>query len=242
MISFVFYLHSSRSENLAQTLRLLEARESVDREVILVCNDRLEDPPRGCRVVNMELPEYRKPLMCNVGVSEARGEVVALMDSDRIMPADYFSRAEREVRRGQFMSCRRILNLSRPHSDEEIERGDLDFEEEWRAEGCELWRRNLFSGNTVFHKDDYLGAGGMDESFVGYGFADTDMTMNVTSRGFLPVWSGETELHLHHAKDVYRDGRMHGRETRTRMAEENMCRFLKKWKARDYLCQCGRIL
>lgn len=242
MISFVFYLHSSRSENLAQTLRMLGVRERIDMEVVVVCNDRLDDPPPMCRVINMELPEYRKPLMCNVGVSEAKGDVVALMDSDRIMPSGYFSRASREVKRGQFMSCKRILNLSRPHSDDEIDRGEIEFEEEWRAEGYELWRRNLFSGNTVFHKEDYLKAGGMDESFVGYGFADTDMTMNVMSRGFLPVWSEETELHLHHVKNVSWDGGIHGRETRTRMAEANMCRFLKKWKMKDYLCRCGRIL
>jgi len=238
MISFVFYLHSSRSENLAQTLRILETRERVEKEVILVCNDKLTCTPKGCRVLNMELPEYRKALMCNVGVAEAKGEIVALMDSDRVMSAGYFSSAAREVARGQFMSCRRILNLSRPHSDEEIERGDLEFEEEWRAEGCELWRRNLFSGNTVFHREDYLRSGGMDESFVGYGFADTDMTMNVISKGFLPVWSEGPEVHLYHAKDVSWGGSMHGKETRTKMAESNMCKFLKKWRMKDYLRMC----
>jgi hypothetical protein len=242
MISFVFYFHSARYHNLAQTLRFLENREILDREVILVCNDSMEVRPRGCRLINMGLAEYRKPLMCNTGVNEAKGDMVALMDADRIMPAGYFSRAANEVKRGQFMSCRRILNLSRPHSDEEIERGDLQVAEEWRAEGCELWRRNLFSGNTVFHREDYLKSGGMDESFVGYGFADTDMTMNVISKGFLPVWSDETEIHLHHEKDVSWNGSMHGKETRKKMAESNLCRFLKKWRMKEYLRRCGRIL
>ncbi len=136
MISFVFYLHSSRSDNLTQTLRLLEARETVEKEVVLVCNDRLGGCTPGCRVINMEMDDYRKPVMCNVGVRESKGRVVALMDSDRVMPAGYFSRAFREIERGQFLSCRRILNLSRPHSDEEIQGGEIECSEEWRAEGC----------------------------------------------------------------------------------------------------------
>ncbi len=82
----------------------------------------------------------------------------------------------------------------------------------------------------------------MDESFVGYGFADTDMTMNITSKGYQPSWSDETELHLYHAKNVSWAGGMHGGEERTRMAEENMCRFLKKWRMKGYLGMCGGML
>jgi hypothetical protein len=242
MISFVIYFHSARYDNLEQTLRILGARESSEREVILVCNDRLAGAPRGCRLINMGLDDYRKPLMCNTGVKEAKGKIVALMDADRIMPAGYFSRAADAVKKGQFMSCRRIMNLLRPHSDEEIEAGDLEFAEEWRAEGCELWRRNLFSGNTVFHREDYMNSGGMDESFVGYGFADTDMTMNVISRSFQPVWSDETEVHLHHPKDIFVGGTILHGETRTRMAEANMCKFLKKWRIKEYLRLCRCVL
>lgn len=217
---------------------MLDAREKEEKELILVCNDVFNERPPGCRIINMGLDGYRKTLMCNVGVRESKGTVVALMDSDRIMPPGYFSKASREIKRGQFLSCLRILNLSRPHSDEEIEKGELEYSEEWRAKGCELWRRNLFSGNTVFHREDYLESGGMDESFVGYGFADTDMTMNIISKGFKPSWSDETEIHLHHAKDVSWGGKMHDQDTRTRMAEKNMCMFLKKWRMKEYLKNC----
>ena len=242
MISFVFYFHSSRSDNLLQTLRLLERREGTGRDVVLVCNDRFGGPTAGYRLINMDMEEYKKPVMCNAGVSEAKGDIVALLDSDRIMPAGYFSSAAANLQRGQFLSCRRIMNLSRAHSDEELEGGPLEFTEEWRAEDCELWRRNLFSGNTVFHRKDYIDSGGMDESFVGYGFADTDMTMNVMSKGFSPVWSDETEIHLHHEKNVSDGGKMKGGEARKRMADSNMCRFLKKWRMREYWSRCRCIL
>ena len=59
-------------------------------------------------------------------------------------------------------------------------------------------KKNLFSGNTIFYKQDYLDCGGMDESFVGYGFADNDMNLNVISKGYKAVWLNDLEIHLNH--------------------------------------------
>lgn len=240
MISFVFYFHSGRAENLRQTLRLLLARERAVGEILLVCNDRTEDSFPGCRVLNMDMGEYCKPVMCNIGVSEARCEAVALLDSDRILPPSYFTRNHRSLGVGEFVSCRRMLNLVRPHADHEIESGTLEFTEEFRSEGWDLWTKNLFSGNTLFFREDYLAAGGMDESFLGFGFADTDMTRNVISKGYRAVWTGSDEIHLHHPKNVFREGEEFGREVRMEMARGNVCRFLRKWGEREYwrFCPC----
>lgn len=242
MISFVFYFHSGRSENLRQTLRLLFARERSIGEVILVCNDRTEESFPGCRVLNMDMGEYRKPVMCNLGVSKACGEVVALLDSDRILPPSYFTRTHRSLREGEFVSCRRMLNLIRPHADSEIDAGNLEFAEEFRSEGWDLWTKNLFSGNTLFFRRDYLAAGGMDESFVGFGFADTDMTRNVMSRGYRAVWTEVDEIHLHHPKNVFEGGVEFGRENRMKMARKNVCRFLRKWGDKEYWRNCPCVL
>jgi hypothetical protein len=237
MISFVFYFHSARMDNLRQTLRLLTARERSIGEILLVCNDRTNEPLPG-RVLNMGMKEYCKPVMCNAGVAEARHEVVALLDSDRILPPKYFSRGKRRLEPGTFVSCRRMLNLARPHTDDEIEEGSLEFAEEFRAEGWELWRKNLFSGNTMFFREDYVECGGMDESFVGFGFADTDMTRNVLSRGYRAVWTDADEIHLHHPKNVFEAGEESGRERRLEQARGNLCRLLRKWRDREYWANC----
>lgn len=239
MLSFVIYFHSSRTENLRQTLRFLFYRERTEKEVVLICNDSTEEEFKGCRLVNLGLSDYRKPLMCNLGVKDAKGDVVALLDSDRILPDGYFLRAAKELRRGQFVSCERILNLDRPYVDREINNEEFGHEEEVRSTGWELWRKNLFSGNTLFYRADYLNSGGMDESFVGYGFADNDMTRNVLSKGYQAVWRDVAELHLWHPRQAMESGKVVGVERRRKTTHRNMCKFLKKWRMKEYLRHCG---
>ena len=217
---------------------MIRSREESDKEFVLVCNDRTNLEFEGCRLINLGAEDYRKTVMCNLGVREAKGEVVALLDSDRVLPHGYFSSAAAGLRRGEFVSCSRMLRITEPRTDEQLEREEFAYHEEFRSHGWCLWRRNLFSGNTMFHRSDYLGAGGMDESFVGYGFADNDMTRKVISMGFRARWIDATELHLYHAKEALEGGSMVGERGRTRKAHDNMCKFLKKWKDKEYLRRC----
>lgn len=243
MISFVIYFHSRRTDNLRQMLRLLFSREKSEKEVVLVCNDETKEEFPGCKVLNMNLSEYRKPKMCNAGVQEAKGEIVALLDSDRILPTSYFGTNSAIIKRGEFVSCEKILKLSRPHTDEEIENEILDFEEDFRSKTWEIRKKNLFSGNTLFYKNDYMLSGGMDESFVGYGFADNDMTRNVVSKGFKAVWRKEEEIHLYHPQKVMEKGKIVGFDEYRKTSQKNLCRFLRKWKmTREYNKQCGCLL
>lgn len=238
MLSFVLYFHSSRIDNLRQTLRFLFSRERIRKEVVLICNDETDEEFKGCRLINMGLRDYMKPVMCNLGVREAKGEVVALLDSDRILPEGYFAAALKALGRGDFLSCRRMLNLDAPYRDSDIFSDNFDYQEEFRSEGWELWQKNLFSGNTLFHRSDYLEAGGMDESFVGYGFADNDMTRNVLAKGFRARWYESTEIHLHHAREAMESGEVVGVERRREIMHGNMCRFLRKWRMKEYFRHC----
>lgn len=234
MISFVYYFHSKRVENLRQALRMLFKRENRIHEVVLVCNDATDETFENCRLYNMRLNHYMKPLMCNFGVGRASGEVVALLDSDRVLPQGYFSSVAESIGRGQFHSCERMLNLTRPHTDEEIDAGTMEYEVELKSRDCEIRRKNLFSGNTVFVKEDYILSGGMDERFVGYGFADNDMTRNIAQKGMEAVWTDADEIHLYHEKETMEGGEMVGFETYRETSQRNLNRFLRKWRITDH--------
>lgn len=213
---------------------MLFKRERCVGEVILVCNDRTEERFDGCRLYNMELENYEKPKMCNFGVKMAKGEVVALLDSDRILPNGYFGKIEQKIKRGLFFSCDRLLQLLRPHSDEEIESGGLEYELDMKSRGWEIRKKNLFSGNTTFLKKDYLSVGGMDERFVGYGFADNDMTCNVMNNGMEVVWVEGDEIHLHHEKETMEGGEIVGFDRYKHTSQRNLNRFLRKWGLKDH--------
>lgn len=219
---------------------MLFSREKCIGEVILVCNDRTEEKFEGCVLYNMNLTNYEKPKMCNFGVSKTSGDIVALMDSDRILPKGYFGKVEEKMNNGLFFSCDRLLTLTRPHSDKEIESNSLDCFLEFKSRGWELWRKNLFAGNTVFKRNDYLSVGGMDERFVGYGFADNDMTRNVMSKGMRSVWMNEEEIHLYHEKETMESSEIVGREKYNKTSDRNMKRFIRKWRIKDG-CEDYRI-
>lgn len=234
MISFVYYFHSTRTENLKQSLRMLFKREKRIGEVILVCNDRTEDKFENCSVYNMNLENYEKPKMCNFGVSKASCEIVAILDSDRVLPYGYFEAVEDRIKPRKMFSCGTLLQLVRPHSDEEIDSGNLECEMEEKSRGWELRRKNLFSGNTTFMKSDYVSLGGMDERFVGYGFADNDMTYNVMNNGTEAVWVEGSEVHLYHEKETMERNEIVGFERYRHTSQKNLNRFLRKWKLREY--------
>lgn len=233
LISFVYYFHSMRTENLKQTLRFLFKRESSIGEVILVCNDTTKERFEGCTLFNLGLGSYEKPKMCNFGVSKASHDVVALLDSDRILPTGYFKNILERIRPGLMFSCERLLGLDRQYTDEEIESGNFSWQLEMKSRTCEIRMKNLFSGNTTFMKDDYIRSGGMDEQFVGYGFADNDMTLNVLSKGMEAVWEEGYELHLHHEKQTMEDNKIVNLEQFKKTSQKNLVQYLKKWGMTD---------
>jgi hypothetical protein len=209
MISFVIYYHSSRLDNLNQTLRFLRKRENLDAELILVCQDQYElqeDTGFKTYQYNMNMSFYHKAKMCNFGVGKASYDVVALIDSDRILPEGYFSRCLTDIKPRDFISTEALYRLKKEYSDEEIENDEnLEKYQDFRSLDNTLFRKNLFAGNTVMFKEDYFKTGGMDESYAGYGFTDTDMTQNILSKGYKAKYLKEKELHLCHSHNIIWD-------------------------------------
>ena len=226
--SFVIYYHSSRMDNLEQTLRFLSKRDAAIMpvsELVLVCQDESETPPNTfskVKQINLGRDSYNKPLMNNIGVREAEGDIIVLLDSDRILPYGYFTQALCSVQPKQCISTVDLHKLQRPATDEEIEHQFVPLKLDHRTIVNEMHMKNMFSGNTVMKRQDYLDAGGMDESFEGYGYNDTDFTQTMTQWGAQYIWWDKRELHLWHPPGLEGDDMI-------RSNVMNGVRYCNKW-------------
>jgi len=198
-VSFVIYFCSQRIENLKQTLRFLKKRENINKsDLVLLCQDKYEQNIFGNNVTNLNLDFYHKSKMCNIGIDLAKNQKIVLLDSDRILPLKYFEKTLKKLKPGEFVSTWKMYKLKKPYSDEEIELNKVEKLKDFKSKNNDPCCKNLFAGSTVFFKKDYQCAGGMDEEFVGYGFADTDMTQNILSKNYNVIWNEEEEIHLFH--------------------------------------------
>lgn len=234
MLSFVIYFHSCRIDNLRQTLRFLEKREPKlhGSEIVLICQDVcgfFESPHFRIRQTNLNLRSYHKPLMCNLGVSQATGNIIVLLDSDRVLPKNYFHDAALTLKRNQIVAPHCLYQLGRPYTDEEIEAGP-EKTPDFRSEVNESRFKNAFAGNTMMWRDEYWG---MDESFIGYGYADSDMTRDATVRGFELLYPEVEELHLWHEKQIEWRGKMLGYPAFEKVAVVNAVKYAEKWGLDD---------
>jgi hypothetical protein len=239
--SFVIGFHTARMDNLLQTLRFLTADHAdvvAESYISLVCQDTcdrvsgaLMDELEGLRekfkrscVTEMSLTEMRLPHITNMGVEDAETDKVVVLESDRILPAGYFAAALAEVRDGVQVTCRQTRKLVATASDAQIRGGGYEYKTDNRSPGNEIGQRTAWSGNTAFTKADFERAGRMDEGYVGYGWADNDMTAAMEAVGVQTVFRPEIELHLWHPSATY------GAGDQKAMFIDNGLRFCEKWK------------
>ena len=202
--SFIIGFQSNRLDNLFQTIRFLEQRESnlLDLcEIILVCQDQCQEIRtkfKHTRLLNLNINEYIRPFMLNTGAYYANSDIIIILDSDRIMPYNYFNISINKLQKRTIISPKHILKLNTPYSDNDIEHNNIEGMLELRSAIPSLHTKNVISGNTIIFKDDYYLAGCMDESFHGYGYSDTDFAMALYSKGFKFILNDNIEFHLWH--------------------------------------------
>lgn len=204
------YFHSSRIKNLNQSLRLLTQTENPDWldtcEFILICQDSFSDPIdipiQNTKIFSMGMSSYNKPIMCNYGVNKCSNPCVALLDSDRIFVKNYFEKHYKSLQPNQAIVPTHLFSVLKDYEDDDLLDGYLELRSDFRSHENLSRRKNAFSGNTLFWKQDYLDCGGMDESFFGYGFADNDMTENFTQSNTIS-WVDCPEFHLFHPPEIF---------------------------------------
>lgn len=227
-VSFVVLFHPSRLSNLLQTIRFIERRElNLHKEYVLVCQTECENVFCNSKLINMCLKTYHKPKMTNTGVQESSGEIIILLDSDRILPPNYFTNITKTIKHNDVVSTEFLYRLHKNYTDEEIEDNLIIKYPDFRSRTNQGRKKNLFSGNTVLMKDFYLSFGGYDESFEGYGFADTDTTKTVEKTGNI-IWLQKEEYHLYHRKNIFSNNE--SLEDFRIYTAINALKYFNKWK------------
>jgi len=242
--SFVIYFHPMRLDNLMQTLRLLHEREPALRncEVILVCQtkiDNVESPFPNTVLINLELESYQKTLMCNVGVNMAKNPIIVLLDSDRVLPVNYFHDVIQMIVPNQAITTRYMYRLCVSLNDISFLENKLNIKPaclhmaDHRNPSNVFGEKNMFCGNVVMYKSDYLGMGGMDERYVGYGIADNDMTQTAMNYGLDLIFLEATEFHFWHEGNVVYHNKILARDDWQIAMAINGLRFKYKWGLKE---------
>lgn len=229
--SFIIGFHTARKDNLLQLLRFMDSwhQKTISNcELITVCQDKInfEIDSKNWKFhnhFNMNLQEMNLPLITNFAVKKSQCEKIIVLESDRILPKEYFESTIEELKKGIQITTLKMNKLIRPHEDSEIEENTLEFICDDRSESNELGCKNMWSGNTAFMKEDFFNCGMMDEDYIGYGWADNDMCMKMQKTGIKSIFKHDTEIHLWHPKQTY------GVEDQKKMFLNNGIRFCKKW-------------
>lgn len=248
--TFVICFHTARIHNLLQTLRFLvqDHQEVVNQsQLITVCQNSMDYEPWDyikefkdlqsgflrADHFDMEVDQMKLPVLTNFGVSYADSQKVIVLESDRILPPGYFAKVIDRLEPKVCITCQVTHKLSKPASDEEIRNNNYEFKEDRRDENNQLGMRNMWSGNTAIWKQDYMDVDKMDEGYIGYGWADSDMTRTMSEFGVKSVFLPDIELHLWHPSATY------GAGDQKMLFIENGLRFCEKWniKIPDWLNQ-----
>lgn len=229
--SFVIGFHTARRANLIQTLTFLRNWHPdliQNCELVTVCQDSIsfelpvETWGRHAHF-DLKLSEMSLPTVTNFGIDKTTSDKIIVLESDRILHPGYFEAVVSQLHDGIQITTSKMQKLTRECSDDEILGCTCPFNWEYRSPENEMCVRNMWSGNTAFMKSDYYKSGRMDESYIGYGWADSDMTLTMESHGVKSIYRDEIEIHLWHEPMTY------GTADQKKLFIDNGIRFCRKW-------------
>jgi len=204
-VSFVIgHRGESRLSHLLATLGSIAGQQQAAIECVVVEQDveprvasRL---PAWVRHIHLPPPTAEMPYCrswaFNVGVRQARGDVLILHDNDMLIPIDYAATILEKISHGyEVVNPKRFIFYLNGRHTERMFTGQLDM----YSHPPETIVQNLEGGGSVaITRKCFDRIGGMDESFVGWGgedneFWDRAKTQKCWPFGYLAL------VHLWHA-------------------------------------------
>jgi len=147
----------------------------------------------------------------NFGVSTAKNKIIIYMDSDRILPKNFFELCFDKIENNSFIYPKNLYKIKKHCSFEELKtiRDNFDnyknlLEADHRHNNPykQVSGTNPFSGCVCFYRDDFINHGGFDDEFIGWGYPDSDFFMKTTKHGCKFISLDINELHQKHDRNV----------------------------------------
>jgi hypothetical protein len=216
MFSIAIFYSEDRLLQLRQTIECLEEMDGYGQCQKMLCADGVTNVcPTDFDILEVQRPGpyYCWATVWEAALSRARYENILYLDSDRILPGDYFRRALAELADDTFVFPARLYNLEADVPTDVLKRirdnvGSYPHllradHRVWDDPASSVRRKNPMSGCVAFTKTTYRNSGGMDSAYTGWGYPDTDYFTKTFRAGcrFVPIDCDE--LHLKHG---YRQG------------------------------------
>jgi predicted glycosyltransferase involved in capsule biosynthesis len=176
---------------------LVEHSDSIDESLqVSMEATRIHLPAHG--------HDFNKSLACNAGVVEAKVPVVALVDADTFISMPRFLECLHAVQ-DEFEVIRpfgKLIELDESETQELA--GGGEFPQARVIKGDEARRGEripLGGGIVIIRTATFLGIGGMDESFEGWGGEDDAFTSVLTrTNAHRAILETEVAFHLNHPR------------------------------------------
>ena len=168
--------------------------------------------PPGVDYVWSESPQsFSKAAACNAGVLASQSRVVALVDADTMVRSRALLTSARLIDRapasrplGAVRPFGALIDLDESESVRVAESGEVPSEVPVSTDSSRRHERiPLAGGILVIDRETYLSAGGMDETFRGWGGEDDAFSRVLERLGVVTRrLTSETAYHLWHARSI----------------------------------------
>ena len=176
-----------RDVQLRQAIESVLAQQGLEKEIIVVDNGPNQSTRASCKdyPVTYVPQDPKGPSAArNLGVSRARGELLAFLDDDDLWPSGSLGVRLDEWKRG----ARNTLVVGRARRFVTTVDDEIHF-----LDSIEESRHLLLLGASLMTRDSFLNAGGFDESIPAH--EDTDLWIRIKSLGGQIAYIPEVCLH-----------------------------------------------
>lgn len=234
MISIFILYHNERIDELISTIFCLQEMDKYkDCQKILCCDGKTNINPYEFETLEIIRKNnfYCWAKCWEESISICKFDNILYMDSDRILPKNYLIEITNNLKNNMFIFPQKLYKLKNKvpislirNIRDNIKNYNHMLEPDFRIINPykAIDKKNPMSGCVAFTKKSFIDSGGLDFSFCGYGYPDTDYFMKTYKMGYEFKSIDCNEIHLKH--DYGKDNKF------VKLSNFwNKVKFFKKW-------------